>query len=162
MQCVSVAERILYRLQSVMFVKLFEDGDIFVYSWYICVQLNAAVRNWNKMPYMLGSALLCYHYLVYVADGNGGDGCHDHIHFWLLLASCSFLFLCCNAVVNTPTYSGVTPFLSLLFSLSLSFLNWLAEYQEPNFSHPLATVFPISCLMQQYCLCLLPAMNLRW
>jgi hypothetical protein len=32
MQCVSVAERILYLLQSVMFVKLFEDGDIFVYS----------------------------------------------------------------------------------------------------------------------------------
>lgn len=32
MQCVSVAERILSLLQSVMFVILYEDGDIFVYS----------------------------------------------------------------------------------------------------------------------------------
>ena len=32
MHCVSVAERILYLLQSVMFVKPFEDGDIFVNS----------------------------------------------------------------------------------------------------------------------------------
>jgi len=44
------------------------------------------------MPYILGSALLRY-YLVFVRDGNGGDGCHDHIHFWLLLALCRFLFL---------------------------------------------------------------------
>lgn len=55
------------------------------------------------------------------------------------LPAAFFFSECCSAVISTPAYSGVIPFLSLLFSLSLSFLNWLVECQEPNFN-PLATI----------------------
>ena len=156
MHCVSVAERILYLLQSVMFVKPFEDGDIFVNSWMQLWEIE--IKCLTYLDLLWGVIVWCMCQMVMeemavMITFNSG-------YCWLRAAF--FFFVCCSAVINTPAYSGVTTFLSLPFSLSQSFLNWLGEYQEPNFSHPLATVFPISCLMQLYSLCLLPVMNLRW
>jgi hypothetical protein len=149
---VSVAEWILYLLHSVMFVKLFEDGDIFVCSWMRLWEIEIKCLMYLGLLYCF---IIIWWWMYCMCQMAVISGC-----CWLCAAFCSCE--CCSSVINTPAYSGDPPFLSLFFSLSLSFLNWLGEYQEPNLSHPLATAFPISRIMQHYCLCVLPVLKLRW
>jgi hypothetical protein len=141
MQCVSVAERILYLLQSVMFVKPVEGGYIFVYSWMQLWEIEIKCLTYLD--------LLCCVIIMWCMCQMVMEEMTVMITFisgccWLHAAF--FFFECCTAVINTPAYSRVTPFLSSPFSLSLSFLNWLVWISrtkfQPSFSHCIPHILP--------------------
>lgn len=120
---------------------IFSKGLYVLNTWrYMHVQLNAAVRNWNKMPYIIGCGLL-----LYVQGGNEWGDSHHHVYFWL-----SFCFMQLSFCLNVVLQWLALLFLSFFFSSSLALRHWLGKYLEPNSSHPWATVLPVSRTMRWY------------